>query len=54
MKELNILELMDEYMDAGMSEDDAGAAALYDLDPAAYTEAVFGDYDRRESYEDYI
>lgn len=40
---MNILELIEEYMDQGMSEEDASNIALYEINPEAYAEAMYED-----------
>ena len=35
---VNVLEMIEDYMDAGMSEENASQAVLYYADPDAYAE----------------
>ena len=43
MEDMNILELIDMYIDMGMDEDTAGLCALYDISPEAYSDAMTED-----------
>lgn len=39
-KKMNILELIDFFMEQGMNEEDANYMALYETNPQAYAEMV--------------